>query len=143
MWHPGPQDQKINRCVPDAINMYFGGPIYDTMDKFFEYYTYNMRMKKDWVPEDIALRGVSLVNLHNLVVVREDSVTYNTRSAGTIDRFLIDIWMKSRGWIADMIMQVLLARSIIQHVSYGDLEEGEDRPRPTSSHAACLFTYEN
>ena len=29
LWHPGPQDQTVNRCVMDAINIYFGGPLWD------------------------------------------------------------------------------------------------------------------
>jgi hypothetical protein len=89
LWHPGPQDQTYNRCVPDAINMYFGGPLWDKMSKFVEYYTYNMKMKKEYVPEDMALKGVSLANLHNLVVLRDDKVAFNTKSAGLFDENMI------------------------------------------------------
>ena len=55
----------------DAINMYFGGPIFDTFEKFSEYYTFTKKMKHEFVPENIALNGVGLANLHNLVVLRD------------------------------------------------------------------------
>lgn len=74
----------------DAINMYFGGPIYDTWDKFEEYYAYTKKMGRDWVPEDIALRGVGFVNLHNLVVLKSAGIIYTPRSHSLIDKSTID-----------------------------------------------------
>ena len=80
----------MNRCVPDAINMYFGGPIYDTSEKFMEYYAYTRKMKKELVPEDVALKGISLANLHNIVVLRDSGEVYTLKPHSVLDREMID-----------------------------------------------------
>ena len=68
--------QDVNRCVIDAINMYVGGPLYDTYEKFYEYYSYVKKMKKRQAPEDVAMNGVGIVNLHNLIVSRAKNQVY-------------------------------------------------------------------
>jgi hypothetical protein len=71
LWHPGKSSQTTNRCVIDAINLYFGGAVYDTCEKFFAYYAFTKKMKTHHVPEDILLKGISFTNLHNVVVLKD------------------------------------------------------------------------
>ena len=66
----------MNRCVIDALNMYFGGPLYDTWEKFLEYYRYTKKMKKEFAPEDVKLRGISLSNFHNPVFLRNYFINF-------------------------------------------------------------------
>ena len=65
-------EQTGERCVIDAINMYFGGPLYDTSEKFIEYYAFTKKMKTSFVPEDVELKGVNLINMHNIVIDRKN-----------------------------------------------------------------------
>lgn len=52
--------------------MYFGGPLYDTSEKFIEYYAFTKKMKTSFVPEDVELKGVNLINMHNIVIDRKN-----------------------------------------------------------------------
>ena len=70
--------------------MFFGGPVFDTWEKFVEYYAHNRKMKKDLIPEDVALKGISLANLHNMVVLRDSGEVYTLKPYSLLDREMID-----------------------------------------------------
>jgi hypothetical protein len=82
-------DQTGERCIIDATNMYFEGPIYDTAEKWIEYYAFTKKMKTSFVPEDMALKGINFMNLHNIVVDRENKARYTTVCVAMIEEALI------------------------------------------------------
>ena len=77
--------QTSERCVPDATNMYFEGPVYDEAEKFIEYYAFTKKMKTKFVPEDMELRGVNFMNMHNIVVDRANKCRYTTDCVAMIE----------------------------------------------------------
>jgi hypothetical protein len=113
LWHPGKMSQDNNRCVVDTTNMYFGGPVYDEVSKFVEFYTYVMKMKREFVPEDMALKGVSLANLHNLVVIRDDGAAYTPKSDRLFDEEMIKMFLERSENVADDLAELLPNRCII------------------------------
>lgn len=120
--------------------MYFGGPIYDTFEKFMEYYAHTKKMKKEFVPEDVALKGVSLANLHNVVVLRDTGEVYTLKPYCLIDREMIDEiikWSENEG---EDLRELLPQSSIIQYVCYPDPQEEEVQAGDRSSHAGCIKT---
>jgi hypothetical protein len=93
--------------------MYFGGALFDTFEKFVEFYTYTKKMKKSFVPEDTFLKGLGLANLHNLVVLRDEGVIYTPTPFGLIDEHLIDEFVNLSDDIAEDLIKILPPRSIV------------------------------
>ena len=62
--------QNGERCLIDAVNMYFEGPIYDEFEKFIEYYAFTKKMKTSFVPEDIVQKGINFIKMQNIVIDR-------------------------------------------------------------------------
>jgi hypothetical protein len=69
--------------------MYFGGPVYDTFEKFIEYYAFTKKMKTSFVPEDIEMKGINFMNMHNIVIDRESRARYTTVCEGMIEEEII------------------------------------------------------
>lgn len=65
LWFPGKTDQKKHTCLIDAVNLYFGGPLFDTAEKFMALYQSRCHMVRTRMPEHSQLYGLSLKNLHH------------------------------------------------------------------------------
>lgn len=70
--------------------MYFGGPIYDTWEKFAAYYAGVKKYKKDYAPEDVMLNGIALTNLPHVVIDPKKGVSYSPTATIMIDKDLIN-----------------------------------------------------
>ena len=120
--------------------MYFGGPIYDTFEKFMEYYAQTKKMKKEFVPEDVALKGFSLSNLHNIVVLRDSGEVYTLKPHSLIDKEMIDEIIKWADDAGEDLREILPSSSIVQYVCYPDPEDKEVQAGDRFSHAGCIKT---
>lgn len=66
-WHPGFQDQSKHACLIHSINLYVGGPLFDSAQKFLTLYQSRCHMKKQRSPEFPWERGLSFKNLRKII----------------------------------------------------------------------------
>jgi hypothetical protein len=127
--------------VIDAINLYFGGALFDTCEKFFAYYAFTEKMKTHHVPEDILLKGISFTNLHNIAVVKSEGIVFNPKLTNVFDSDIIsEIVDFSKNPAADL-GHFFDERVIIQYTGFWEgLSDGKPNEDPYS-HAACLAKY--
>jgi hypothetical protein len=63
LWHPGKTDTENHWCFIYAINLYVGGALYDTAEKFAQLYGERVKRAQKSYYHDLALKGVSFLNL--------------------------------------------------------------------------------
>lgn len=67
LWHPGYQDQSKYACLVHALNMFVGGPLFDTPEKFLSLYQSRSHMIRVRSPEFRWENGLSLKNLKKIL----------------------------------------------------------------------------
>lgn len=138
LWHPGMMSHDVNRCAIDAINMFFGGPVYTSFEQFYEFYSYTKKMKKQQAAEDVAMNGIGLVNLHNVVVLRDKLLSYSPKTHSIIEQFAISDLIRLSGSPGDDLYALCPSRCIIQYVCNSVPATALNPCPPRQSHAACL-----
>jgi hypothetical protein len=63
LWHPGLIEDNNHYCLIHGLNLYVGGALFDTAEKFCELYAERVKKAKNYVYHDVAIRGVSFLNL--------------------------------------------------------------------------------
>jgi hypothetical protein len=118
--------------------LYFGGALFDTYEKFNQYYSWAKMMKHSFVPEDIAMRGVALQNLHCVAVDRVNKVLYTPTNYRLLDKNMITEILKYAANIGNELEAYIPGRCIIQYVTLPEIPKDEDIQDTRESHAACL-----
>ena len=70
-------------------------------------------MKTLFVPEDVELRGINLMNMHNIVVDRKNKPRYTTTCDAMIEEALISEFIQYGDHIDDDLSQHFKDRVII------------------------------
>ena len=73
-----------NDCVPHALNYYGEGPIFKHRQNFFEIYIARKKSGYKAMVEDVVLRGISLVNLHDILYYPQRDVFLTPLLVGTV-----------------------------------------------------------
>ena len=63
LWHPGKVHDKYFYCLIHGLNLYGGGALFDTAEKFSKLYAKRTNAAPNFALQDIKLRGVSIRNL--------------------------------------------------------------------------------
>jgi hypothetical protein len=101
------------------------------------------KMKTHHAPEDIMLKGVSFINLHNIVVLKDKGTVYSPKLTNSFDSELIGEIVDFSDDPAGELGFFFNDRVIIQYAGYWEGIDGEKPYEAAYSHAACLAKYEN
>ena len=63
LWHPGKITEKYFYCFIHGLNLFVGGALFDTAEKFSELYAERTKKAKNFALHDLKLKGVSFLNL--------------------------------------------------------------------------------
>ena len=67
MWHPGKLDQSQNLCAMYGLNLYFGGPLFQTPQEFIQVYAaVNSKGLKETMTE-ISSKGINIMGMKHMV----------------------------------------------------------------------------
>ena len=100
-------------------------------------------MKTHHAPEDILAKGISFINLHNIVVLKDKGIVYSPKLTNSFDSALISEIVDFSEDPAGELVYFFKDRVIIQYAGYWESISGEKPYEAAYSHAACLAKYEN
>ena len=63
LWHPGKVSDKYFYCFIHGLNLFVGGALFDTAEKFSELYAERNKKAKNYALQDLKLRGVNFLNM--------------------------------------------------------------------------------
>ena len=72
LWHPGKIVNNDHYCMIHALNMYVGGALFNTAEKFGTLYAERTKIQKRFTKQSILLKGVSFLDVQN-IIYQEDT----------------------------------------------------------------------
>jgi hypothetical protein len=80
--------------------MYCGMPLFDTWEKFLVLYAKRIKLSKDYVTEDVRLRGISLNYVSKLIFYPKENIWLTPSLKHCYDRDSMRVFIK-RGYTFD------------------------------------------
>ncbi|KEJ83033.1 hypothetical protein OXYTRIMIC_251 [Oxytricha trifallax] len=94
-WHPGRTDQNKFACVVHAINMFVGGPLFDSVEKFVALYQSRAHMVRTRQPEHLVEHGISLKNFHHILYDVKKDIWYTPKVIHSFTNPMLDNYRKN------------------------------------------------
>jgi hypothetical protein len=79
LWHPGFIKDLSHFCFMHGTNLYAGGPVFDYAEKFIELYVRRTRTAKNYALTDMAVNGVSFLNLQWILYDKNTDLWYSPK----------------------------------------------------------------
>ena len=89
LWHIHVEDELRHFCFIHGVNLWAGGIVFDTAEKFSELYFERINKAKNFALTDVTVKGVSLMNLRNIVYYKPTDMWYSPNLVRTIERLVI------------------------------------------------------
>jgi hypothetical protein len=138
-WHPGKRDQRDKLCLAGAINLFVGGPLFDTREKFADFYSKRKHQYKAALWEHILLKGCSIKNFRYLIYLPIKDTWLSPVLTHVIENFVITTLFENKIRISAFLETLFEKRVIIQYVEYADFDDKTGEYIPPQSHAAVLL----
>jgi hypothetical protein len=90
LWHPGQVTNTAHFCFMHGANLYAGGQVYDWAEKFSKLYVRRTRTAQNYALTDMAINGVSFMNLQWILYDKNTDLWYSPRLKRQIERIVLD-----------------------------------------------------
>ena len=96
LWHPGLIEAFQHYCLIHGLNLFVGGALFDKAEKFSELYAERTKKAKNLVPHDVAIRGVSFLNLQWVIYEKATDMWYSPKLHAQIEKEDIDEFIENK-----------------------------------------------
>lgn len=128
----------MNDCLIHAINYYAEAPVYRNRESFMRIYIRRKKNHGQCVREDVALRGIGIINLHCILYDPDRNKFLSPHSWGAVMCNSIATYIKKGYPIYELFEdRIKFERAILLIVDLPESKDPTDNDAERDYHAAC------